>query len=105
MEPGRERKYAALIGVKYCGGCREQYDRRAGFESTREVFTNVVFVPVEDGGSYDALLVLCGCPAKCADISKYVFGGRAVTVDCESGFIRAADELRKALETNNFLEA
>jgi len=89
---------AARIGVKYCGGCRELYDRKIACEKTREVFSAPAeFVPAEDGGSYDALLVFCGCPVRCADISKYAFGGRAVTIDSEDGCRRAADELAKAL--------
>ena len=94
---------AARIGVKYCGGCRAMYDRKAGFEDTRVAFVAgcpapaAEFVHAEDGGSYDALLVLCGCPAKCADISKYIFGGQAVTVDSRDGYLWAADELLKTL--------
>jgi len=89
---------AARIGVKYCGGCREQYDRKAGYEKARKCFSAPAeFVPAEAGGSYDALLVFCGCPVRCADISGYAYGGRAVTVDSEDGCLRAADELAKAL--------
>ena len=84
------------IGVKYCGGCREQYDRKAEFERIRKELSNeeVEFVTVRDGGSYDELLVLCGCPAKCADVSGYDVRGSIVTVDSEGeGVIALADHL------------
>jgi len=85
---------AALIGVKYCGGCREQYDRKAGFEKIKDGLSGAgaAFVQAGDGGVYDALLVICGCQARCADISKYHAGG-VVTVDSRDGCLRAPAEL------------
>jgi len=85
---------AALIGVKYCGGCREQYDRKAGFEKIRDEFPGAVaaFTRAEDGGVYDVLLVVCGCPSRCADISRYRAGG-TLTVDSLDGCLRAPEEL------------
>ena len=83
------------------------YDRKAGFARTQEAFRSAAypdlraeFVHAEDGGSYNALFVLCGCHAKCADISKYIFGGQAVTVDSGDGCLKAADELLKTLRAS-----
>ena len=73
----------AQIGVKYCGGCRELYDRKSEFEKTRAELSDsqIEFVPAKDGGKYDALLVICGCKARCADISKYQTSGETITID------------------------
>ena len=74
------------VGVKYCGGCREQYGRKAAFEKARERVADgtVEFLKAEDGGVYDALLVLCGCPSRCADISGYR-AGEVIMVDSKEG--------------------
>ena len=74
------------IGVKYCGGCRAQYDRKAGFEMFRESLSDgaAEFVQAEGGGRYDALLVLCGCPSRCAGISDY-HAEEIVFVDSKEG--------------------
>ncbi|MCL1895158.1 MAG: hypothetical protein FWG03_01275 [Clostridiales bacterium] len=88
-----------LAGIKYCGGCRASYDRRAeadrviaasgGFQGAAPVEgedcgqgaapvegedggrQGVVAVNAEEGGSYDVLVVVCGCKARCPDISRY----------------------------------
>ena len=74
------------VGVKYCGGCREQYDRKAGFEEFREKVPDgaAEFVRAEDGGEYDVLLVLCGCPSRCAGITEY-HAEEIVFVDSKEG--------------------
>ena len=74
------------VGVKYCGGCREQYDRKAAFEELQAGIegSEAEFVPARDGGDYDELLVICGCPSKCADISKYK-AQEIVMVDSKEG--------------------
>ena len=77
-----------LAGIKYCGGCRASYDRRA--EAERVVAASAglqgavavegeddgrqgaVAVNAEEGGRYDVLVVVCGCKARCPDISRYL---------------------------------
>ena len=82
------------VGVKYCGGCREQYDRGAAAERIRSAFsdTKVVFVYAEPGGSYDAMLVFYGCGTKCADISGYR-AGKVVIVDSDESAGKAEQDL------------
>ena len=70
------------------------FKRKAGLEKVRDHFVDcqVEFVLVEDGGVYDALLVLCGCSSSCADTSHY----RAtvtVVVDGEDSLLPALDGL------------
>ncbi|MDR3365075.1 MAG: hypothetical protein LBS91_09080 [Clostridiales Family XIII bacterium] len=88
------------VGVKYCGGCRSGYGRKA--EAARaeaaaraacEAAGRVSFSAAEKGGGYGALLVVCGCKARCADISQYGAGGRTVYIDHEGGHQEAAGAL------------
>ena len=63
-----------LAGIKYCGGCRASYDRRA--EAEKAIAASVglqgaAYVNAVEGGRYDILLVVCGCKARCPDISRY----------------------------------
>ena len=78
---------APVVGVKFCGGCREQYDRKAEFEKMKAGLAGVPveFEPVKDGEEYDSLLVICGCPSRCADISRYKTDGDIITIDSKEG--------------------
>ena len=91
-------KATAHVGVKFCGGCREAFSRRAEFGKVRERFADdpVEFVLVEDGGAYDALLVLCGCSSCCADTSHYR-AGATVKIDSEDSLMQALDVLDLAI--------
>lgn len=55
------------IGVKYCGGCNPRYDRAALVARLSSALTPAHLVPAVPGEEYDALLVVCGCAACCAD--------------------------------------
>ena len=70
-----------LIGVKFCGGCNEGYDRGQTFEQLRNYFKGRVdFEYVKDKGSYDALLLMSGCLNRCASIDGYDYNDRLVSV-------------------------
>jgi len=86
------------IGVKYCGGCRAQYDRKDAVAKISEGVQGAPrFVPAKPGVSYDALLVVCGCHTCCADISGFRADGKIVKVDSESGWLSAREELNEIL--------
>ena len=71
-----------VIGVKFCGGCRALFDRKAEYERIKAGLSGQAeFETVKDGGKYDSLLVICGCPSRCADISKYHTDGKIITID------------------------
>ena len=48
--------------VKYCGGCRAAYDRRACVRQLEEKLGQSL-CPAEPGAEYDELYVVCGCTA------------------------------------------
>jgi 3-hydroxyacyl-[acyl-carrier-protein] dehydratase len=88
----------ARIGVKYCGGCREQYNRKTAVYKIEEAFSEeqAVFDYANEGGWYDALLVVNGCPSRCADISGY-HGRKIVLVVSDDECLRAQSELKEVL--------
>lgn len=68
------------VGVKYCGGCNPRYDRVAAARRLEAAFPALTFTPALPGVCYDALLVLCGCTARCADLTG--LEGRNVLALC-----------------------
>ena len=64
------------VGLKYCGGCRAQYDRVELVESIRErLWGTVQFVGYEDPEA-QAFLIVTGCRSACAHVAAE--GGRPV---------------------------
>ena len=62
---------SVCIGLKYCGGCQARHDRMAALRTIREHCSpTTIFEPVKKGVLYDYILVICGCQAQCADLSK-----------------------------------
>jgi 4-hydroxybutyrate CoA-transferase len=54
------------IGVKYCGGCNPEYDRKKSFDKLYEELKDIYqFESVAVGIEYDIVLVLCGCARAC----------------------------------------
>lgn len=53
--------------VRYCGGCNPRYERTSLVAELTARFTwlDLVYEPVP---SVDAALIICGCPAGCADV-------------------------------------
>ncbi len=56
-----------VVGLRYCGGCNPRYDRVAAVERVRSSLPEAEFHPAAPG--QEAVLVVCGCPARCADVS------------------------------------
>jgi len=51
--------------LKYCGGCNPRYDRGAFLTELRADFPQLTVVDAAE--TPDFVLVLCGCPSRCAD--------------------------------------
>lgn len=54
------------IGVRYCGGCNNRYDRVAVIRRLEALAPEVEFVTAQAGTPYPAALVVAGCPTDCA---------------------------------------
>lgn len=56
------------IGLRYCGGCNSRYDRVALVRRMEAQFPGWDLVPARPQTEYAALVVVCGCPARCVNI-------------------------------------
>ncbi len=56
-----------VVGLRYCGGCNPRYDRVAAAELVGSELPEAELRPAAPG--QEAVLVVCGCPARCADVS------------------------------------
>lgn len=55
------------VQVKYCGGCNPRYDRSGLVGRIRRDFPGAaVIYEAPPGGAVDFVLVVCGCPVRCA---------------------------------------
>ena len=86
------------VGIKYCGGCREQYDRKGAVQNLQEALAceNIEFVQVEKDRLYDVLLVINGCQSRCADLTNYN-ACRIIATDSFDGCTQAQNELKEMI--------
>lgn len=57
------------IGLKYCGGCNPNYERRSVAERAKQDYPAVHFEPYDPNHVYDVVLVICGCLEECFTFS------------------------------------
>ncbi len=67
-EPAAPAASPFRVGIKYCGGCNPRYDRPDFVRRLAEACPGASFVPARPGGQ-ERLLVVCGCTARCADLT------------------------------------
>lgn len=60
------------MGVRYCGGCNPRYDRVAAARELERRFPWVRFVPAGTEETWQTVVVLCGCTARCAAADLFV---------------------------------
>ena len=86
------------IGVKYCGGCNPRYNRTKFFQTVKQGCENIEFQYVQPDVVYEHLLVICGCPSKCADISAIQVAGETIKVSEADRAEDIIERLRKTCE-------
>lgn len=84
-----------VCGVKYCGGCNSRYNRTKFFDSVKKACGNTDFQYVQQGMTYDHLLVICGCLSRCADISSIQVTGRIFKVFDENQLEQTVGEIHR----------
>lgn len=84
-----------VFGVKYCGGCNPRYNRTAFFDTVKRHFPEVEFQYVQPDVVYDHLLVICGCPSRCADISKIQVAGDTFKISEENQLEQLITEIQQ----------
>lgn len=87
------------IGVRYCGGCNSRYNRVTVVERLMQFFPETEFVPAQDGTAYPAVLVVCGCPSRCADTGGLLAPvGGLIAVNGFEDLLPAKKALQQALQ-------
>ena len=61
-----------IVGIKYCGGCQNRYDRTEFVNAVKAANPDLEFRVVSEDAVVDYLLVINGCTAACADISHII---------------------------------
>ena len=62
------KKPTPELAVKYCGGCNPRYDRIAAVRELEKRLGRPL-PAARPGVWYQAVYVVCGCTARCADVS------------------------------------
>ncbi len=84
----------AVAGLRYCGGCNPRFDRVAAVECLRAHLPEVELRPA--GPGQRAVLVVCGCPARCAGVQE-LDPEALVYVTGEADLPPAAERLKRLL--------
>lgn len=68
----REGRSSQLrVGLKYCGGCRAQYDRVKTVEEIKKRLGDTIEFVSPDTPDADMILVVTGCKTACVDIEPF----------------------------------
>lgn len=55
------------VALRYCGGCNPRFERKNMVEALQVAVPSVQIEPFRTGEDYRAVLVICGCSARCAE--------------------------------------
>ncbi len=80
----RHRQGRIKVGLKYCGGCRAQYDRVAVVKRMKEALQAQVEFVSPGSREAECILVVTGCKTACADIAMFS--------DCRVRFITSEED-------------
>lgn len=84
-----------LVGVRYCGGCNPRHDRVGFVTRLSADCPDIRLEPALPGTLYDRLLVVCGCPARCANYSSLESSGGVFIVASDTDYPRAKEFVLK----------
>lgn len=79
------------IGIKYCGGCNNRYDRAGFVNKLKNGVDGMEYV--QQGEVYDHLLVVCGCPSCCASIQNIAVNGSIIYIKSTKDFDEVYNKL------------
>ncbi|MBI5895242.1 MAG: hypothetical protein HZB24_04260 [Desulfobacterales bacterium] len=60
-----------IVGLKYCGGCKPNYDRVALVDEIRRRLDHQVIWVRADDPTAELILAVHGCLTACADLEPY----------------------------------
>jgi len=75
--PGPTKKIRK-IGLKYCGGCKPEYDRVQEVTALRKRLEKIIELVPYDDPAAKGTLVVAGCPTACVELKP--FEGRPLWV-------------------------
>ena len=64
----RHRQGKIRVGLKYCGGCRAQYDRVGLVDTLRERVAEKVDFVAADSEDAEMILIVSGCSSACTKL-------------------------------------
>lgn len=64
----RDRQGKIRVGLKYCGGCRAQYDRVGLVDTLRERLADNVEFVAADSEDAEMILIISGCSSACTKL-------------------------------------
>lgn len=83
------------IGIKYCGGCQEDYDRIQGAKYIQAAcMDSAVFSSAKENTVYDLILVVCGCTVLCPNYQRYTAKNGALIVCGPEDYDAAITKIR-----------
>ncbi len=82
--------------MRYCGGCNPRYDRVAVVKRLEDMHPHLSFVTVSPGESYAAVLVVSGCPARCAKTEDLPESGLRISVNGWDDLLDVKEKLAEA---------
>jgi len=82
------------VGVKYCGGCNPNFDRKeaAAFISGQ---TGISLEVYREETIPDIALIICGCTSECVKTDKYRGRYEAIVVNSPEQLGEAIERIRK----------
>ena len=83
-----------IWGVKYCGGCNPRYNRTDFLDRLKKKCEDTHFEYVQKGKTYKHLLVICGCPSRCADLSDIHVEGETIKISEASQLEQVIQRIR-----------
>lgn len=99
METLKKSAEGAEIGIRYCGGCNPTYDRVAVVKRLRKLLPEYTFTAAQPGKSYDAVLVVSGCPTACTGTGDLaVPADRLIRIGAFADLLPARDRLQTLLK-------
>ena len=60
-----------IIGIKYCGGCNPHMDRTKLVREIKKLLSPEYSFSTDQSSPWDVGLLICGCPAACADKPEF----------------------------------
>ena len=58
------------VGVKYCGGCNQTYERVRAVEKMKRKLGQHTFEAYSPDGEYGKVIVVCGCARECVEVNE-----------------------------------